>query len=162
MPSLKARFDMGPKDFGAFMGVVGFVYACSQFVVAKPVIAWSAARGEWAPSSRVERDSGASGHSAGVSDCGTLQRSAACSGAGAAALFADGRTASSVSAQAADPSAGVASQGTPELGAGRARAGDVFVPVSTLMAAAHERARATTLHARNARRSATEQRSVSR
>jgi hypothetical protein len=48
MPSLKARFDMGPKDFGAFMGVVGFVYACSQFVVAKPVIAWSAARGEWA------------------------------------------------------------------------------------------------------------------
>ena len=24
MPSLKARFDMGPKEFGAFMGVVGF------------------------------------------------------------------------------------------------------------------------------------------
>jgi hypothetical protein len=29
-------------------GAQGFFYALSQFVVAKPVIAWSAARGEWA------------------------------------------------------------------------------------------------------------------
>ena len=39
---------MNSADFGAFMGVVGFFYAVSQFVVAKPVIEWSSSRGEWA------------------------------------------------------------------------------------------------------------------
>ena len=53
MPSLKARFNMGPKDFGAFMGLVGMVYAGSQLLVAKPLISWAAQNGgEYTPSSR--------------------------------------------------------------------------------------------------------------
>lgn len=36
--SLKARFSFGPKDYGTFMGVIGFSYALSQGVVAKILI----------------------------------------------------------------------------------------------------------------------------
>jgi len=37
-PSLKSRFDFGPKDHGNFMSFVGLVYALSQGLVAKQVV----------------------------------------------------------------------------------------------------------------------------
>jgi len=39
--SLKTRFDFGPMDHAKLMGMVGFSYALSQGLVAKPLIAWS-------------------------------------------------------------------------------------------------------------------------
>jgi MFS family permease len=42
--SLKARFDFGPRDYGVFMGIVGFSYALSQGFVARALI--RRARGE--------------------------------------------------------------------------------------------------------------------
>jgi len=39
--SLKTRFDFGPTDHAKLMGMVGFSYALSQGLVAKPLIKWS-------------------------------------------------------------------------------------------------------------------------
>lgn len=36
--SIKDRFDFGPKDHAAFMGLIGLTYALSQGLVAKPLI----------------------------------------------------------------------------------------------------------------------------
>jgi len=44
IPSLKLRFGLRPKDFGAFMGVVGFCYMISQIFVAKYAIKYAKVR----------------------------------------------------------------------------------------------------------------------
>jgi len=45
-PSLKNRFDFGPAQHGQLMAFVGFVYAISQGIVAKPLIKVFASHGD--------------------------------------------------------------------------------------------------------------------